>query len=148
MPRFTKSPQSDREAFGAELRRQRTGRNMSQAQLARELGLQSQGSVSGWEQGTIEPERSHVFQLEDLFGLDRGYLSSILGYGPPTHVDGRPARRTATPTLRRALAADERLTKSGRDALMGMYRALVSAETSQQGISPKGWIPIVPGLAA
>jgi transcriptional regulator with XRE-family HTH domain len=99
---------------------------MSQTQLAQALGLQSQGSVSGWEKGDVEPERSHVFQMEELLDLEPGFLSSILGYGPPVY-ELRGHRHQSKPAdIRRAIAADDKLSKDAKSALLGLYRALTA----------------------
>jgi transcriptional regulator with XRE-family HTH domain len=126
MPRFTKSAAADLERFGQALREARTAEGLSQAELARALGLKGQSTVSGWEAGTTEPEREHVFRLEDVLNQPAGKLSSILGYGPPVFDDSGRVKRAPTPSIRRAIAADDTLSKQAKDALMATYRAFAS----------------------
>ena len=51
----------------------RKARNMSQEELAEQLGVSRQ-AVSRWEVGTALPDASNILQLSKLFGVSADYL--------------------------------------------------------------------------
>ncbi len=57
-------------SFAASIRALRSGRNWTQADLAKQIGggLTNQ-SVSGWERGTSKPSRENIFKLSRIFGV-------------------------------------------------------------------------------
>ena len=72
--------------FAEALRALLDERNISQAELARRLGLSAQ-SVSAWTTGSVTPTRDNVARVEDELAVEpRGSLISAAGYrteGPP-----------------------------------------------------------------
>ena len=55
-------------SFGGNLRVLRTERKMSQAALAKAVGV-TQQAVSGWESGSMEPTLSNLWALADVFDI-------------------------------------------------------------------------------
>ena len=70
-------------------------RGMSQAELARRLGLSAQ-SISAWVTGTVTPTHENVVRIEDELAVDaRGSLLKLAGYS----VDG-PVEATVESLIR------------------------------------------------
>lgn len=64
---MSKSPRAmDPHAVGTAIRRARLSRRMSQAKLARRLGV-TQGAISFWERGIERPTFLHLLKLGILF---------------------------------------------------------------------------------
>ena len=62
--------------FGEKVKSLRTTKNMSQAQLAQELGVALR-TVSGWENQNRYPKKHDLYQkLSDILGCDISYLMS------------------------------------------------------------------------
>jgi transcriptional regulator with XRE-family HTH domain len=57
-------------SYAASIRALRTGRNWTQADLAKQIGggITNQ-SVSGWERGIAKPSRENIFELSRIFGV-------------------------------------------------------------------------------
>jgi transcriptional regulator with XRE-family HTH domain len=57
-------------SYAASIRTLRSGRNWTQADLARQIGggITNQ-SVSGWERGISKPSRENIFELSRIFGV-------------------------------------------------------------------------------
>jgi transcriptional regulator with XRE-family HTH domain len=57
-------------SYAASIRALRSGRNWTQADLARQIGggITNQ-SVSGWERGIAKPSRENIFELSRIFGV-------------------------------------------------------------------------------
>src|SRR5262249_10254568 len=62
--------------FGDKLRALRLQRNLTQLELARQLGLARQGYISNLEVGRKAPSLDLVVQIADLFGVTTDYLLS------------------------------------------------------------------------
>ena len=56
--------------YAASIRALRSGRNWTQADLAKRIGggITNQ-SVSGWERGIAKPSRENIFELSRIFGV-------------------------------------------------------------------------------
>lgn len=108
--------------FAAALRSSRIAAGLSQIELARLLDV-TQGSVSRWEIGMKQPDREHVFYLEQALNVAPGTLSSLLPFSTPAKASGRSRRPAST---RQAILADEKLTKTAKNALLATYQALIS----------------------
>lgn len=61
-------------SFGQKLHYLREQRNMTQEDLARQLGLKRQGHISNLEMGRRTPSVELVVQIADLFGVSTDYL--------------------------------------------------------------------------
>jgi transcriptional regulator with XRE-family HTH domain len=57
-------------SYAASIRALRSGRNWTQADLAKQIGggITNQ-SVSGWERGISKPSRENIFELSRIFGV-------------------------------------------------------------------------------
>jgi transcriptional regulator with XRE-family HTH domain len=57
-------------SYAASIRALRSGRNWTQADLAKRIGggITNQ-SVSGWERGIAKPSRENIFELSRIFGV-------------------------------------------------------------------------------
>jgi transcriptional regulator with XRE-family HTH domain len=57
-------------SYAASIRALRSGRNWTQADLAKRIGggITNQ-SVSGWERGISKPSRDNIFELSRIFGV-------------------------------------------------------------------------------
>lgn len=62
------------EAFGNTLRYVRRHQRVTQATLARQLGLSSQAYVNNLEAGRKTPSSELVLRIADLFGVGTDYL--------------------------------------------------------------------------
>lgn len=115
----TKSPQKHekRRAFAVALDVIAQEEGVSQAELARRLGM-AQQTISKYIAGESPPENPDtVFEMEAKLGLPPGYLSHHLGYLPLTYV----------PTAS-SIEADPRLSPASRTMLMRVYRTLLAWE--------------------
>jgi transcriptional regulator with XRE-family HTH domain len=54
----------------------RTAHNLTQAELARKLGVTRNG-VNSWEQGLSIPSTNYIVELSKLFGVSTDYLLGI-----------------------------------------------------------------------
>jgi hypothetical protein len=113
-----------RAEFGAALRKRLNEMDRSQewlgAEAARLEGREKpyiQQTVGHWINGTAEPSPPATFAIEKALQLRAGTLSRALGYLPPDS-------RSAT-TVKDAVAADPKLTASGRRILAKVYEELV-----------------------
>ena len=81
-------------SYAASIRALRSGRNWTQADLAKRIGggITNQ-SVSGWERGISKPSRDNIFELSTIFGVpierfqtegDRGALSTLIPEAKPS----------------------------------------------------------------
>ncbi|MCD8040595.1 MAG: helix-turn-helix domain-containing protein [Clostridia bacterium] len=59
--------------IGQIIKELRTEKELSQAQLAKEIGV-SQKAIDFWERGINEPKASYIVALADYFGVTCGYL--------------------------------------------------------------------------
>jgi len=60
--------------LGEKLRHLRLQRNMSQADLARQLGLARQAFISNLESGRKYPSLKTIVKMSELFGISTDYL--------------------------------------------------------------------------
>jgi transcriptional regulator with XRE-family HTH domain len=75
------------ERFREALRSLLTERGLSQAALARRLGLSPQ-AISAWLAGNVTPSHEHVSRLEDEFAIEpRGSLLELAGYSTNNDTD-------------------------------------------------------------
>jgi transcriptional regulator with XRE-family HTH domain len=80
-------------SFAASIRALRSGRNWTQADLAKQIGggITNQ-SVSGWERGIAKPSRENIFELSRIFSVPlEQFLTESEKQRPP------PAQETASP---------------------------------------------------
>ena len=54
----------------------RTSHNLTQAELARKLGITRNG-VNSWEQGLSIPSTNYIVELSKLFGVSTDYLFGL-----------------------------------------------------------------------
>ena len=59
--------------FCTRLKEARTGKGMTQEQMAKELGI-AKSTLSGYENGTSEPSINMISQIITLLGVDANYL--------------------------------------------------------------------------
>ena len=69
------------------LKKLRSEKNMSQAQLASELGS-GISTVASWEVGKRFPNRENMEQLADIFNVDLAYLYGETEIRQRVHIDG------------------------------------------------------------
>ena len=60
-------------SFGERLRLARKAKNMSQQELADELGI-SINSIANYERGTSFPKEDYLYKIMSIFDLDPNYL--------------------------------------------------------------------------
>jgi len=118
------SRREQREAFRRALRDARATSGLSQRAVADAVGRTS-SAVWQWEEGRGAPDVDTVTKLEELLGLQRGFLAALLGYQPAD--GGQPT------SVVEAVNADPRLNEQGRELLTGVYRWLI-----RQGSKSKG----------
>lgn len=117
-----------REQFGAAVRARLDDLGRSQEWLGLETSRIEdrdppyiQATVSQWLLGKTEPAPKTVFAIEQALGVNPGTLSRLLGYLPPS-------TRSAT-TVRDAIAADPKLTATGRRVIAAVYEELVDGSS-------------------
>src|SRR5262245_36764926 len=76
------------EAFGGWLSAAMRSRGLSQAQVARMVGV-ADAQVSRWRRGQVVATVRHLQRVADAFGVARGELEPFAGYAPadPDGVD-------------------------------------------------------------
>lgn len=62
--------------FGKVLKELRCGNNMTQSQLAAELGV-GEATVRGWENAGKEPSYNLLYKIAKLFGVTVGQLLGV-----------------------------------------------------------------------
>ena len=70
---------TDRSRFGGWLATTMQHRGLSQAQLARSVGV-ADTQVSRWRRGQVVPTVQYLQRIADTFGVERGLLESMVGY--------------------------------------------------------------------
>lgn len=75
--------------FGEAVLSSRERRGLTQAELAKRLGV-SQQTVSRWESGLAVPSPQRVTAVEDELELERGTLLKAIGYLPEEESSGSP----------------------------------------------------------
>jgi transcriptional regulator with XRE-family HTH domain len=108
-----------RRRFGRALQRARHECGLSQAQLARTLGV-SQASVSQWLLGQTSPRPDRVGELERVLRVEPDSLARLLGL---TVEDGQSMAGGVS--VMEAAEADPRLGDRERQILAAVYRELV-----------------------
>src|SRR3546814_16587917 len=73
------------EAFGARLQRLRTKAGLSQAEVAKRMGV-SPPSISSWEKGRARPKRGRMAKLATILGVP---ISDLLDDAPPDRKSTR-----------------------------------------------------------
>lgn len=70
--------------FSQVLKELRADKKLSQLQLANNLNY-TQGVISGWESGTVEPKATALLTIAHYFGVSIGYLLGVEDdFGAPT----------------------------------------------------------------
>lgn len=94
--------------FNDRIKALREGKNMSQTDLAKRLGL-TRSAVSAWEQGVSEPTLKNLVELSYIFNCSSDYLLSIDDriYIEVTSV--RPKNIEALKTIADSLRKDKKL---------------------------------------
>src|SRR5262245_30281655 len=69
----------DRSRFGGWLATSMRSRGLSQAQLARSVGV-ADTQVSRWRRGQVVPSVQYLQRIADAFGVERGVLEQMVGY--------------------------------------------------------------------
>jgi transcriptional regulator with XRE-family HTH domain len=99
-------------SYAASIRALRSGRNWTQADLAKRIGggITNQ-SVSGWERGIAKPSRDNIFELSRIFGVP---LEQFLTEGGKQHLS-QPVQETASqsPVSLVFVAIEETLRATG-----------------------------------
>jgi transcriptional regulator with XRE-family HTH domain len=99
-------------SYAASIRALRSGRNWTQADLAKRVGggITNQ-SVSGWERGIAKPSRDNIFELSRIFGVP---LEQFLTEGGKQHLS-QPVQETApaSPPSLVLVAIEETLRAAG-----------------------------------
>ena len=62
-----------RESIAQRIKLLRKEKNISQQQLAKEIGV-TQKAIDFWEKGINEPKASYIINLADYFCVSAGYL--------------------------------------------------------------------------
>ena len=80
-------------SYATSIRALRSGRNWTQADLAKRIGGEiTNQSVSGWERGISKPSRENIFELSRIFGVpverfqtegDKPELSPLMEHAAP-----------------------------------------------------------------
>src|SRR3546814_935497 len=87
------------EAFGARLQRLRTKAGLSQAEVAKRMGV-SPPSISSWEKGRARPKRGRMAKLATILGVP---ISDLLDDAPPAGLTELISRsREKNDPIRRA----------------------------------------------
>jgi transcriptional regulator with XRE-family HTH domain len=108
-------PVADLDAFREALRLALDQSPLSQKQVAAELELKSESSISDWKQGrvaTLQP--AQVFALEEVLDCHPGELSTHLGFLP----------LSAAGTVEAAIISDRDLSPDFRRVVLDFYRKL------------------------
>jgi transcriptional regulator with XRE-family HTH domain len=100
-------------SYAANIRALRSGRNWTQADLAKRVGggITNQ-SVSGWERGIAKPSRENIFELSRIFGVP---LEQFLTEGGAKQHLSQPVQETASqsPVSLVYVAIEETLRAAG-----------------------------------
>jgi len=99
--------------FGEALRATIVERGISQAELARRVGVSPQ-AVTTWTAGTVIPTRENVIRVEDELAVEpRGSLLELLGYSRET---------TGAPTVESLIRADSGLHPEDKRIFLRLIR--------------------------
>ena len=107
-----------REAFGRAVAEAMAVKGMSQAELARRVGL-TQAAISAWTSGANVPDPDTMFRAEKVLELPPGHLSRHLGYYP------EPDSERAW-SYEDAVMADPLLTEDQKRYALALYREFIS----------------------
>jgi transcriptional regulator with XRE-family HTH domain len=72
-----------RSTRGSTIRALRNERGLSQGSLARAIGIETQGTISNWENDKVEIDASHLLKLVEFFGVEPDVLGYELPYTTP-----------------------------------------------------------------
>jgi transcriptional regulator with XRE-family HTH domain len=82
-------------SYAASIRALRSGRNWTQADLAKRIGSGiTNQSVSGWERGIAKPSRENIYELSRIFGVP---LEQFLTEGGAKQHPPQPVQETDSP---------------------------------------------------
>lgn len=120
------------------LRKLRSERNMSQADLAAEIGA-GVSTVASWEVGKRFPSRENMEQLADVFNVDIAYLYGISPVRQAVHYDADGTRMvldTLSNRERNLVSAMRRLTPEGQTKL-SEYSELLLGNPKYTAVLPE-----------
>src|ERR1700704_4914943 len=89
--------------FAGWLQASMLSRGLSQAQLARSVGV-ADTQVSRWRRGQVVPTVQYLQRLADTFGVERATLEQLVGY-PGAEATGAPGMEAETEAELQALQA-------------------------------------------
>ena len=130
--------------FGAWLGDSMRGRGLSQADLARTVGV-ADAQVSRWRRGQVVPSVHSLQRIADTFGVPRATLDRLVGYpiaeAEPSSADPEleAELRSHEARLRRVLR--ERLPRSAWPAYVSACEALADALAAAIAQAPAGDAP-------
>jgi transcriptional regulator with XRE-family HTH domain len=118
---------SDRSRFAGWLATTMLSRGLSQAQLARSVGV-ADTQVSRWRRGQVVPTVQYLQRIADAFGVERGLLDRMVGY-PVAEAREAGFGAAVEPEVEAELqAAQARLREAMQKRLpRSMWRAYVEA---------------------
>jgi transcriptional regulator with XRE-family HTH domain len=119
------SGSEERVRFGGWLAATMQSRGLSQAQLARSVGV-ADTQVSRWRRGHVVPTVQYLQRLADTFGVDRVTLDRLVGY--PVAESAAPGGSVEAETEAELQALQARLREVMQTRLPhSMWRAYVEA---------------------
>ena len=131
--------------FGEKVKMLRKGAHMSQAELARELGVSTR-TVQSYEKGQSYPKQRSIYaKMSSIFGVEQNYLlteteafvaSATEQYGSRGKKDAQELIEELTGLFAGGEMADEDL-----DALMyAVQKAYVEAKEANKKFTPKKYL--------
>jgi transcriptional regulator with XRE-family HTH domain len=115
----------ERERFAGWLANTMQSRGLTQAQLARSVGV-ADTQVSRWRRGQVVPTVQYLQRLADTFGVERSTLEGLVGY--PVGEAGAAGAGTEPETEAELQALQARLREAMQTRLpRSMWRAYVDA---------------------
>jgi transcriptional regulator with XRE-family HTH domain len=119
---------NDRSRFAGWLATSMHNRGLSQAQLARSVGV-ADTQISRWRRGQVVPTVYYLQRLADAFGVERGVLDRMVGYPVAEARQPGGGSKTVEPEVEAELqAAQARLREAMQERLpRSMWRAYIEA---------------------
>ena len=112
--------------IGSRIKKLRREKDWTQADLAELAGI-SQRNISRYESGNIEPRKSTVLKLANVFGVSTEEL-----LGKIELSDGSPPK---DPELSRLMSAIAALPKEKREALLKVINIVIREDRIQSAIA-------------
>lgn len=109
--------------FGSRLKQARLRKNMTQAQLAKEVGV-TKGAIGNYESEVSSPKEDILIRLMEVLEVDANFLFQDLVHSPFPDETAKPPDRPKTIEARILSAGIDKMPAEDRERALAMMRMI------------------------